>query len=70
MSLLHDRELADTRAAVSRRTRVRTVVHLARLETPDRYARVRAACGASAGYLDLDAHAARIVNTLNRLEDR
>ena len=70
MSALHQRELADTRAADAHRRRphVPTEVQIARAESPERFARVRAACQHGAGYLDLDAHAARIVNTVNRLE--
>ena len=66
-----DRELADTlHAAVRGRVQAPVEVRAAVAAAPERFARVRAASAAGAGYLDLDAHAARVVNTLNRMEDR
>ena len=68
MGVFHDRELADTRqAAAARRARAAAELSRARSSEPSRFDRVRAAC-VGGDRVELDAHAARIVNTLNRLE--
>lgn len=64
-----DRELADTLQAARRRAgSVSEIVEGARRTRPDRFERVRAACGGGAWYVDLDVHAARIVLTLHERE--
>jgi hypothetical protein len=50
-----------------RAVRAQTEIREANRRSPERFARVRAACQPSA-LVDADVHAARIVNTVNRLE--